>query len=536
MVVRSAVVRPHPKELFMRGYQRVLAGGAVAAVVAGAVALIVGPASADTNVVANPGFESGLSSWSCPTTASAVNGHARSGANALRGNPTDNDHARCAQTVSVSPNSKYTLSAYVNGSYVYLGATGTGGNDPSTWTPGTNGAYQQLSVSFTTGANTRSVTVYLHGWYGQSTYYADDLSMTGPGSAPEPTPSRTTPPPSTSPPQPSPTRPSPTPPATAPPTTTPPTSTPPATTPPPSGGGSLPRHELTGYWQNFNNGAAVQRLRDVSADYDLIAVAFADTDPSGPGKVVFNVDSGLSSALGGYTNADFKADVATLRSRGKKVVISVGGQNGTVSVGDATAANNFANSIHTLMQTYGFDGVDIDLENGINPDAMSSALHTLRGKAGSGLIITMAPETIFMLNPQSTYLNLALKIKDILTVVHTQYYNSGSMNGCDGNVYSQGTVDFITAQACTAIQAGLRPDQVALGLPASTRAAGSGYVDPSVVNNALDCLARGTNCGRFKPSTPWPSIRGAMTWSTNWDQTAGGTWSRSVKGHLNTLP
>jgi chitinase len=306
--------------------------------------------------------------------------------------------------------------------------------------------------------------------------------------------------------------------------------------PPPGGGGSLPKHELTGYWQNFNNGAAVQRLRDVSGDYDLIAVAFADTDPSGPGKVVFNVDSGLSSALGGYTNADFKADVATLHSRGKKVVISVGGQNGTVSVGDPTAANNFATSIYNLMQAYGFDGVDIDLENGVNPDQMASALRTLRGRAGSGLVITMAPETIFMQSASSTYLSLALKVKDILTVVHTQYYNSGSMNGCDGNVYSQGTVDFITAQACIAIQAGLRPDQIALGLPASSSAAGSGYVDPSVVNTALDCLATGTGCGRFKPSAPWPGIRGAMTWSINWDRSAGGNWSRSVKGHLNTLP
>jgi chitinase len=479
---------------------------AVSVLVAAAVALVVRPADAATNTIANPGFESGLAGWSCGAAGSSAAGHARSGSASLVGAASGSDNAQCTQTVPVAPNTAYTLSAYVNGSYVYLGVTG--GAEASIWTPGTGGAYQQLSVSFTTGAAS-SVTVYVHGWYGQGTYYADDFSMPGPGGNPEPT-------------------------ATTKPPTNPPT-TPPTTTPPPPGG-SLPKHFLTGYWQNFNNGAAVQRLRDVSADYDLIAVAFADTDPSGPGKVVFNVDSGLSSALGGYSNADLKADVATLHSRGKKVVISVGGQNGTVSVGDPTAAANFANSVHSAMQQFGFDGVDIDLENGINPDQMSNALHQLRGKVGSGLVVTMAPETIFMLNPQSTYLNLALKIKDILTVVHTQYYNSGSMNGCDGNVYSQGTVDFITALACTAIQAGLRPDQVAIGLPASPSAAGSGYVAPSVVTNALDCLARGTNCGRFRPATPWPGIRGAMTWSVNWDKSAGGTWSRTVKGHLATLP
>ena len=40
-------------------------------------------------------------------------------------------------------------------------------------------------------------------------------------------------------------------------------------------GGSLPKHAVTGYWQNFNNGAKVQKISDVPAAYDIIAVAFA---------------------------------------------------------------------------------------------------------------------------------------------------------------------------------------------------------------------------------------------------------------------
>ena len=67
------------------------------------------------------------------------------------------------------------------------------------------------------------------------------------------------------------------------------------------------------------------------------------------------------------------------------------------------------------MQEYGFDGVDIDLENGVDPTAMGSALHQLAGKAGSGLVVTLAPQTIDMLNPSSGYFQLALNIKDTLT-------------------------------------------------------------------------------------------------------------------------
>src|SRR5215472_5284354 len=57
---------------------------------------------------------------------------------------------------------------------------------------------------------------------------------------------------------------------------------------------SLPAHVLTGYWQDFTNGATPLRLRDVSSSYGLIAVAFAGENTSTPGAITFSVDSGLS--------------------------------------------------------------------------------------------------------------------------------------------------------------------------------------------------------------------------------------------------
>ena len=623
------------------------------------VALSASRARADSNLVVNSGFETGsLSPWTCDAgTGSVVSSPVHGGSHALAGAANNSDDAQCTQTISVQPNSAYTLSAYVEGAYVYIGATGYS----STWTPSAT-SYQQLSTSFSTGASTTSVQIYLHGWYGQGTYNADDVSLVGPGGQtqvpPVPTGLSVTGTTSSSvslswaassgatgynvyrgstevasvsgtsytdsglsastsysytvtatnsagesahsgavtgttagtgttiPPTPS---------GLAVTGTTSSSvslswnassgatgynvyrggskvasvtgtsytdsglsasttysyavsatnsagesaksSAVSATT---SGtgstGGSLPKHVLTGYWQDFVNTAKPLSLAATPAGYNLVAVAFANADPSHPGGVTFSVDSGLSSALGGYTDAQFKADIATLHSRGQKVIVSVGGQNGAISVADSTSANNFATSVYSIMQSYGFDGVDIDLENGVNATYMAQALNSLSGKAGSSLIITMAPQTIDMQSTGMAYFQLALNIKNILTISNTQYYNSGSMNGCDQGVYSEGTENFMTALACIQLQGGLRPDQVGLGLPASGSAAGGGYVSPSLVNNALDCLASKANCGSFVPATTWPSIRGAMTWSINWDASNGWGFVDTIAPHLAAMP
>ncbi|MGW2447404.1 chitinase [Streptomyces sp. NPDC001675] len=559
---------------------RVGTWSAATALALAAAGLAAAPASAaDVNNARNAGFESGLGNWTCTAASgTTVSSPVHSGAAALKATPAGQDNAQCTQSVAVKPNSTYSLSGWVQGGYTYLGVTGTGTTDVSTWTPDT-ASWKQLSTTFTTGASTTSVTVYTHGWYGQAPYYADDISVYGPdgGGGGDPAPTVPSAPSG----------------LTVSGTTSSSvslswsavsgatgynvyrngtkvtavtgasatisgltastsysfqvtatnsagesaksgtvTATTAATGGGGGGGGALPKHAVTGYWQNFNNGAKVQKISDVPSAYDIIAVAFADATTT-PGAVSFNLDS---AGLGGYTVDQFKADIKAKQAAGKKVIVSIGGQNGTVSVSDSASAANFANSVYSLMQTYGFDGVDIDLENGLNATYMTQALRSLSSKAGSSLVITMAPQTIDMQSTSNSYFQTALNIKDILTVVNMQYYNSGSMLGCDGKVYSQGSVDFLTALACIQLEGGLSPSQVGLGVPASTSGAGSGYVSPTIVDNALDCLSKGTGCGTFKPSRTYPDLRGAMTWSTNWDASSGNAWSNAVGAHVHAMP
>jgi chitinase len=130
------------------------------------------------SAVVNGGFETGsLSPWTCTgDRGSVVSQPVRSGRFALAGRVGDNDDAQCSETVRVQPGTRYTLSAWVRGAYVFLGVLGAGTGNPLTWTPG-SGSYVPLSLTFTVGPGTAGVTVFVHGWYAQGDYTADDIVL-----------------------------------------------------------------------------------------------------------------------------------------------------------------------------------------------------------------------------------------------------------------------------------------------------------------------------------------------------------------------
>ncbi|MFG2822941.1 chitinase [Kitasatospora sp. NPDC048365] len=538
----------------------VAAGTAWAVAAAGAVALSFGlaPAASAGEFLVNGGFESGqLGPWSCTgSTGSVVTGQAHTGTYALAGAASASDSAQCTQTVTVAPNTTYTLSSWVKGAYVYLGVNG----GTSTWTPSTGGAYQKLSVSFTTGASQTSATVFTHGWYGQGTYYADDVSLDGPGAptaSPSPSGTSSSPSPSAS----ASTSASPSTSASASTSASPSTSSSP-TAPP---GGGLPAHALVGYLHaSFANGAGYVRMADIPASWDVINLSFGEPTSVTSGDIRFNRCPATECPTV-ESDADFKAAIQAKQAQGKKVLISIGGQNGQVQLTTTAARDAFVSSVSAIIDKWGLNGLDIDFEghslslatgdndfkNPTTPVVVNliSALKTLKAKYGPNFVLTMAPETFFVQlgyqyygsgpwggqDPRAgAYLPVIYAMRNDLTLLHVQDYNSGSIMGLDNQYHSMGSADFHIAMTDMLLKGfpvagntanmfpALAPSQVAIGMPANSYA-GNGYVAPAEVNKALDCLTKATNCGTYgaPKAGAQPNLRGLMTWSINWDSYQG---------------
>lgn len=332
-----------------------------------------------------------------------------------------------------------------------------------------------------------------------------------------------------------------------------------STTPPPPG-----NKLLVGYWHNFNNGLTpVMELRNVSTKWDVINVAFADI--AGDGTVSFTPFNA--------TEAAFTSDVAYLKGSGKKVVLSLGGQNGALSLPDSAAKARFTNSLIATIDKYGFSGVDIDIETGIslsggdtdykNPAAptivnLIAALKDVCARYGSSFTLSMAPEIAYVQGgitayggPWGAYLPIIHALRDKLTYIHVQHYNCGGNTALDGKTYNQGTADFQVAMAEMLLKGfpiagnssnvfpALRQDQVMIGIPAASGAAPSGgYINPTEMKKAMDYLIKGVSYGgTYKLQNPsgYSGFKGLMTWSINWDAQNNYEFTNNYRPYFDAL-
>ncbi|MCR5889842.1 Ig-like domain-containing protein [Hymenobacter sp. J193] len=326
---------------------------------------------------------------------------------------------------------------------------------------------------------------------------------------------------------------------------------------------------IVGYFHNWNNASAPYiRLRDVDSRYNVINISFAVPVAYG--------DMTMTFAPVMQSKAEFIADMRTLQSQGRRVQISIGGADAPVELHTTADKDKFVTSMKAIITEYGFDGFDIDLEgtsvilNSGDTNFKSSTTPKInnlvtasreltaffRGQ-GKDFWLTSAPEVQYVQGGYGNYgtafggyLPVLYGLRDILTFVHVQYYNTGSQNALDDKIYGQGTADFIVSMTDMLLKGfpvarnsanffpALRQDQVAFGLPATGNGAApaGGYVTPADVTKALNYLVKGISYGgQYVLNTTYPNLRGIMTWSVNWDKTQNYPFATNAYNFFSTL-
>jgi chitinase len=235
-----------------------------------------------------------------------------------------------------------------------------------------------------------------------------------------------------------------------------------------------------------------------------------------------------------------RAVVTDLQKRNHKVVISVGGGDGGVlpcaSASDATFVANMVRGLKAVIQKYGFDGVDFDVEHRSGDYVLCAELiaKVIKGLRAYGmsakkpLLITMAPQ-MSNINPGQPVISggtnelvpLISYAGECIDLIMPQMYNSWS--GAETIKYAEHYFHtliqgFSLDHKSERFPVQLSPGQLVPGYPASPRGASSGFLPP--VDVAEMIVAFATNSTR---------LAGAMTWDLGWDEQAGHQFANAMK-------
>lgn len=262
---------------------------------------------------------------------------------------------------------------------------------------------------------------------------------------------------------------------------------------------------ITVYWGQTASEGSLRKACESNL-YSTVILSFLTN--FGGGSYKLNLAGHSWSAVG--------PDVKYCQSKNVLVLLSIGGGIGKYSLASKADAQAVANHLWDLYlggrsksRPFGnavLDGVDFDIELGSSKhyDDLARYLKEYSRKGRKKVWITAAPQCPF----PDRMLGQALRT-GLFDRVHVQFYNNPVCSYRAGNVAA-------FTRAWNKWTSSLPQSSVYLGLPASPRAAGSGYVKPAMLTSkVLPIVQQSRNYG------------GIMLWSRYWDLQTG--YSRAVK-------
>ncbi|MCT4234930.1 fibronectin type III domain-containing protein [Elizabethkingia anophelis] len=289
----------------------------------------------------------------------------------------------------------------------------------------------------------------------------------------------------------------------------------------------IPNNILMGFWHNWpgdpikgyqGGKPSTIDLTEIHHKYNVVVVSFMKViegsgDPI-PNFIPFR-----------YTDEEFAKQINLLHQQNRIVLISLGGADAHIEMHSGQEID-FSKRIIELSDRYGFDGLDIDLEQAAidaadNSSVIPTALKLVKDHyklKGKNFIISMAPEFPY-LRESGKYTPYIKDLEGYYDFVAPQFYNQGGdgvwVDGGTGwlsqsdNTKKEDFLFFLTESIITGTRGYIKVphNKFIIGLPSNIDAAGSGYVsDPSIIKKVFDRLTIA--------NLP---IKGLMTWSVNWD-------------------
>ncbi|KAF9418771.1 Chitinase 1, partial [Podila epigama] len=266
----------------------------------------------------------------------------------------------------------------------------------------------------------------------------------------------------------------------------------------------LAKTNIVNYWgQNsvYFSGGQEARLSAYCQDdtVNVFAVSFISQIVNG--KPVLNLSNHCETLFPG-TNLlncpQIGADIKTCQSKGKALVISIGGAAGQYAIDTPAAGAAFAEVVwdtflggSTANRPFGdaiLDGVDLDLESGTNKGypAFVDALRAKFATANRPYYITAAPQCPFPDHALQASLDASW-----FDLVSVQFYN----NYCGTQAFGTSNFNFDTWNNWATNVSKNKNVRILLGVPGGPGAAGSGIVNAAQLTNIIAGVKNFSNFG-----------------------------------------